>query len=389
MTKLNDPGRSLEATRDPFFYGWRPVQRTMSDGSLVLENLPLTQEDVLHPQEGDVIVQNTAHDRDTVYLREVLRNRLLSNPGALVLHDAGVDLGLLGITLVCPDICVLFGVRNRDAQRGSFDTVAEGARPALVIEVVSPSTRANDFGKKMEYYYRALVPMYVILDRLDLEGPVTLHGYTSGKDGYEEVNLDDRGRLWLESVGLWLGIGPNRVVCFDGNDEVGDYDEVTRRLIAADKARLAAEEAQLATEEAAKAQIAQEKQAREAAEAQAANAQTQMVQEKQARETAEAQTTNAKAQIAQEKQAREAAEAQIAQEKQAREAAEARNTNAKAQIAQEKQAREAAEALAANAKTQMAQEKQAREALEAQNAKLLARLAALEEERRGSDPPTP
>jgi colicin import membrane protein len=375
MTKLNDPGRSLEATRDPFFYGWRPVQRTMSDGSLVLENLPLTQEDVLHPREGDVIVQNTAHDRDTVYLREVLRNRLLSNPGALVLHDAGVDLGLLGITLVCPDICVVFGVRNRDAQRGSFDTVAEGARPALVIEVVSPSTRANDFGKKMEYYYRALVPMYVILDRLDLEGPVTLHGYTSGKDGYEEVNLDDRGRLWLESVGLWLGIGPNRVVCFDGNDEVGDYDEVTRRLIAADQARLAAEEARLASEEAAKAQIAQEKQAREAAEAQAANAKTQMAQEEQARETAEAQTANAKTQMAQEKQARETAEAQT--------------TNAKAQIAQEKQAREAAEAQAANAKTQMAQEKQAREAAEAQNAKLLARLAALEEERRGSDPPTP
>jgi colicin import membrane protein len=360
MTMLNDPGRSLEASRDPFFYGWRPVQRALSDGSLVLENVPLTQEDVLHPREGDVIVQNTAHDRDTVYLREVLRNRLLSNPGALVLHDTGVDLGLLGIALICPDICVLFGVRNRDAQRGSFDTVAEGARPALVIEVVSPSTRANDLGKKMEYYHQALVPMYVIVDRLDLEGPVTLHGYISGKDGYEEVNLDERGRLWLESVGLWLGIGPNRVVCYDGDQEVGDYDEVTRRLIAADQARLAAE-----------ARSARDQQAREAAEA-------QIAQEKQAREAAD------QARLAAEEE-REAAEARSARDQQAREAADqarlASEEATKAQSAQEQRAR-------ADAAAQIAQEKQALLAAEAKIADLLARLAALEKQSL-SDPTPP
>jgi Uma2 family endonuclease len=354
MTKLTDPGRSFDQPGDPFFYGWRPVQRTRADGSTYLENIPLTQKDVLHPQEGDVIVQNTAHDRDTVYLREVFRNRLLADPAALVLHDAGVDLGLLGIALVCPDICVVFGVQNRDAQRSSFDTVAEGARIVLIVEVVSPSTRANDFGDKMVLYHQAQVPMYVIVDRLRLEGPVTLRGYRLAPDNYEELNLDERGRLRLESLGLWLGIGPNRVVCFDENGEVGDYDEVTRRLIAADQAR-----------EAAEAEATQAKRACEAAELEATQA-------KRACEAAELEAT----------QAKRACEAAEAQAQRAREAAEAK-------IAQEQKAREAAEMQAADAKAQMAKEKQAREAAASQIAELQARLAALEAARPQADPPTP
>ena len=41
---------------DPFFYGWREVRRNG-----VLVNVPLTREDMLHPQEGDHVTVNDPH----------------------------------------------------------------------------------------------------------------------------------------------------------------------------------------------------------------------------------------------------------------------------------------------------------------------------------------
>ena len=46
----------------------------------------------------------------------------------------------------------------------TLDVAAEGARPALVVEVTSPSTRENDLGTKPDFYHRAGVPLYVIAD---------------------------------------------------------------------------------------------------------------------------------------------------------------------------------------------------------------------------------
>src|SRR6476659_6408684 len=49
---------------DPFFYGWRDVWQANGHGGKTLVRLPLTEEDILHPQEGDFVVQNTPHDLD-------------------------------------------------------------------------------------------------------------------------------------------------------------------------------------------------------------------------------------------------------------------------------------------------------------------------------------
>jgi hypothetical protein len=38
------------------------------DGTEALEQVPLTLEDVLHPELGDTIVQTDAHDSDRAYL---------------------------------------------------------------------------------------------------------------------------------------------------------------------------------------------------------------------------------------------------------------------------------------------------------------------------------
>ena len=39
-------------------YGWRYVQRTAADGTVQIDQVPLTLEDVLHPREGDVIPES-------------------------------------------------------------------------------------------------------------------------------------------------------------------------------------------------------------------------------------------------------------------------------------------------------------------------------------------
>jgi hypothetical protein len=49
---------------EPFRYGWREVHVARPDGTLDLERLPLTLEDLLHPEEGDHALHSLAHDLD-------------------------------------------------------------------------------------------------------------------------------------------------------------------------------------------------------------------------------------------------------------------------------------------------------------------------------------
>jgi hypothetical protein len=43
---------------DPYVYGWREVLPTLPFGAQVWERVPLTLEDILHPQEGDFRVHS-------------------------------------------------------------------------------------------------------------------------------------------------------------------------------------------------------------------------------------------------------------------------------------------------------------------------------------------
>src|SRR5207245_8006400 len=103
------------------------------------------------------------------YLQDVLERRLAGDPTALVLGDCKV-LWEDGVHH-SPDLAIIFGVRRPRDVWSEFDVAAEGVRPRLIIEVVSPSTRVNDVEKKVEEYHRYRVPLYVIVDREGEEGP--------------------------------------------------------------------------------------------------------------------------------------------------------------------------------------------------------------------------
>ena len=81
MSTVEQVARSLRGTEaDPFRYGWRYRPHERPDGKIEYEQVPLTLEDVLHPQMGDVMPKNTAHDRNRTYLSTVLLARMADHP---------------------------------------------------------------------------------------------------------------------------------------------------------------------------------------------------------------------------------------------------------------------------------------------------------------------
>ena len=62
---------------DPFRYGWRYVRRVQPDGTTVIDQIPLTFEDLLYPEEDDFVVQDAvckdAHDTTRLVEQDVSR----------------------------------------------------------------------------------------------------------------------------------------------------------------------------------------------------------------------------------------------------------------------------------------------------------------------------
>jgi hypothetical protein len=258
-----------------FAYGWRYVERPGRNGRTEWACIPLTLEDVLHPQEADVLVPGDPHADDCNYLRDVAKDRHADDDSVAILTDCDIYWDIPGLKNHRPDLAVIFGVK-RQQDWPSFDVKREKVRPRLIVEVASPQTRVVDVENKVIEYAQARVPNYVIADVDEATGRrrLALKAYrlTGRRRTYEPVKLNERGWAWLEPLGLWLGMkvspdtGGDRLALFDPQTglEIGDYTAI-RRAGEAAEARAAAAEA-LAAEE-AEARAAAE--ARTAAEAEA------------------------------------------------------------------------------------------------------------------------
>src|SRR5262245_3257389 len=181
---IRPPFDPLADDPDPFRYGWKEVRQERPDGTHVLERLPLTHEDILHPEENYTIMNGSRHEEECRYLVDVISERLSQRPDALVLGDTGVYWDVEELRHHSPDVAVIFGIRERRDQWTSFHVKEEGVRPVLIIENVSPSTRKTDLVDKMDQYHRAGVPWYIIIDRIQHEGPPTLLGYRHTTRGF-------------------------------------------------------------------------------------------------------------------------------------------------------------------------------------------------------------
>ena len=320
---------------DPFRYGWRYVRRPTPDDPDHLEPVPLTLEDVLHPDVGDFIVHSDRHETNRMYLTAVLRARLEAHGRAIVLSDVRVAWDVPDLRPHGPDVMVIPGLRER-RDWSTFDVAEEGVRPALMIEITSPETRENDVVWKVAHYARAGVAQYVIVDNVGRRGErqLRLLDYRLVGDTYRLQPPDERGWVYLELAELWVGVEGDHVVCYaDDGTAFGDYATVVQQAAEA--------EARARQEAAARAEA--EEQARLEAAARA-EAEARARQEAVARAEAEAQARAAAEQAQREAAARAEAEAQAraAAEQAQREAAARAEAEAQARAAAEQAQREAA-----------------------------------------------
>lgn len=148
--------------RDPFYYGYRPVERRMPDGTTRLEQQPLGPDALIDPQMGDVVIQGVVHFACVADLYQRLRLRWRDRPDMAVFADLKMLWRIPGLKEPAPDIAVIPGVHDRDASRDSFDITAEGTRPCLVVEVMSRRYTGDDTAKP-SIYARAGIPEYLII----------------------------------------------------------------------------------------------------------------------------------------------------------------------------------------------------------------------------------
>ena len=230
---------------DPFRYGYRYVARTDAHGQETFIMMPLTEEDILHPQMEDHVTQNPPHVLDCIYLFNVFQIILASRPDALVLMDHLIQWGITGMGDHGPDITVVLGLPPDREQRDSFKVPVEGVRPELIIEITSPATRGNDLNIKPKEYWQCRVPYYVIVDELRRrrQRQLRILGYRYGKSGYRPMRLNAQGRLWLKTVGLWLGHEEGRVVCYNQQGQaIPEPREAIQRAEQAEQERLQAQQ---------------------------------------------------------------------------------------------------------------------------------------------------
>jgi Uma2 family endonuclease len=233
--------------KDPYPYGWREIPRLLPDGKEIHERVPLTLEDILHPEVGDFRMHTEEHERFCAYLYNVLRAQVADDPTAIVLHDLRVAWAHPGFRAHGPDISVIFNVQQWQ-NWSTFDEVTEGTKPSLIIEITSPGTHSVDLEKKVDHYAQVGVELYVIADiaiRRDMPEKRLL-GYQLTPDGYEPFEPNGNGWLWLAPVNLWLGWHGENIACYDADGNlIGDYNAVVDARIQAEER--AAQEAQART----------------------------------------------------------------------------------------------------------------------------------------------
>jgi len=222
---------------DPYPYGWRDVRFQNPNGEEKCLRVPLTLEDILHPQVGDFRMHSEEHERFCAYLYNVFTARLASNADAVVLHDVRVAWEHPSLLPHGPDIAVIFNVRRR-RNWSTFYVAEEGTFPSLIVEVTSPRTRSTDLENKVEEYAQAGVPLYVIVDIAERGEMVMrrLVGYQLTEAGYVPLAKNELGWLWLEPVGVWLELRGKNLACYDeAGNLIEDYTGVTQARAEAEK----------------------------------------------------------------------------------------------------------------------------------------------------------
>jgi Uma2 family endonuclease len=157
-----------------------------------------------------------------------------------------------------PDFFVVKGTDKARVRRSWIVWEEEGKLPHVIVELVSPSTQAEDEGRKKELYEQTFrTPEYFLY----YPDEVKLIGWQLVGGVYQPLQPDVRGWLWSDQLGLWLGT-------WAGYGDNGEYNtwlrfyEANGRLVPTHSERAAEAEARAEAE--AKARLEAEAKAVEA-----------------------------------------------------------------------------------------------------------------------------
>jgi Uma2 family endonuclease len=211
---MSEPARKAPACEelaedDPFRLGWRYRVFRLPDGKTELREEPLTAADLLDPQLGDHVTQNSWHAAAVHELWDILSWRYESRPDVFVSCDLKMIWRIRGLPNPSPDIAVIPGVHDKTKFRRSFDVSREGTRPVLVIELVSdePEHQSADHEDKVEIYERAGIAEYLIVDPPNPSCRLT--GYRLDAAGrYQPIPPDFEGGLLSATTGIRFQVAP-------------------------------------------------------------------------------------------------------------------------------------------------------------------------------------
>ncbi|MBP0018379.1 MAG: Uma2 family endonuclease [Cyanobacteria bacterium SBLK] len=103
-----------------------------------------------------------------------------------------------------PDFFVVLNVDGTLERRSWMVWEERGRYPDVIVELMSASTASEDTGNKKRIYEQTFRTQdYFVYDPFDRE---SLQGWHLERNQrYEAIAPDERGWLWCESLGLWLG----------------------------------------------------------------------------------------------------------------------------------------------------------------------------------------
>ena len=103
-----------------------------------------------------------------------------------------------------PDFFAVLDVDGTKERQGWVVWQEGGRYPDVIVELMSPSTARIDKGKKKELYQRTFrTPDYFVFDPFEANAFQGWHLQSSG--GYQLLEANERGWLWCETLGFWLG----------------------------------------------------------------------------------------------------------------------------------------------------------------------------------------
>jgi Uma2 family endonuclease len=113
-----------------------------------------------------------------------------------------------------PDFYFVDGVPRQPLRQWWCVWEENGKYPDLIIELLSPTTAAEDLGVKKDTYERIFrTGEYFCYD----PDARLLQGWRLGSARvYEPIKANERGWMWCGSVGLWLGLWTGRYQGFEG-----------------------------------------------------------------------------------------------------------------------------------------------------------------------------